>query len=193
MNPDNLSTNGRVLFQLIEFDQEEQLLREIRKHPIGLFIIYATGLTIAVLLFAIFTIGGTVLDSDSLGLGIDIAQFRSIIIFIGLLLAVLSTGITLIAAYLYKHNVMLVTTEKIAQVLYRTLFDRKISQLSIGDVQDVTVTQKGVLARLFNFGTIVIETAGEQQNYRFTYTPDPYQASKAIVSAHELNLKQFGN
>ena len=88
---------------------------------------------------------------------------------------------------------MLVTSDKIAQVLYRTIFDRKISQLSIGDVQDVTVTQRGVLARMFNYGTIVIETAGEQQNYTFTFVPDPYMCGKAIVGAHEENLKQYGN
>ncbi|MCA9344118.1 PH domain-containing protein, partial [Candidatus Saccharibacteria bacterium] len=72
-------------------------------------------------------------------------------------------------------------------------FNRKISQLSIGDVQDVTVTQKGVLAHLFNYGTLVIETAGEQQNYLFTYIPDPYKHSKLIVGAHEKNLVQYGN
>lgn len=98
-----------------------------------------------------------------------------------------------IQAILYSNNVIFVTSEKIAQILYINLFNKKISQLSIGDVQDVTVTQKGILAHIFNYGTLVIETAGEQQNYNFTYIPEPYKNSKLIVGAHERNLVQFGN
>jgi len=74
-------------------------------------------------------------------------------------------------------------------MLYKTIFDRKISQLGIGDVQDVTVTQKGIFARIFNYGTLVIETAGEQVNYIFTYTPRPYETAKQIVGSHENIVK----
>lgn len=193
MDPNSLSHIGKNLFKLIEFDADERLIWEVRKHPVGLFIIYASGTLIAVLLLAIFFVGGMSAGENFLDLGIDISGYRAVLILIGLVMAILTIGVTAIAGYLYKNNVMLVTSDKIAQVLYRTLFDRKISQLSIGDVQDVTVTQKGVLARMFNYGTVVIETAGEQQNYTFTFVPDPYMCSKAIVGAHEENLKSYGN
>ncbi len=193
MQPNQLSGNGKKLFELIEFDEQEQLLYEVRKHPFGLFVIYLTGILIGALLFAIFAVAGFAFEGDPLNLGVELSNYRGIFLLVGLLLAVLTAVVAGIAGYLYKSNVILVTNDKIAQVLYRTLFDRKISQLSIGDVQDVTVTQKGVIARSFNFGTIVVETAGEQQNYTFTYVPDPYQASKTIIMAHEINLKQYGN
>lgn len=193
MDPNSLSHIGKNLFKLIEFDADERLIWEVRKHPVGLFIIYASGTIIALLMFVIFVVGGVSAGENFLDLGIDISGYRAVLILIGLVLAILAIGVTAIAGYLYKNNVMLVTSDKIAQVLYRTLFDRKISQLSIGDVQDVTVTQKGVLARMFNYGTVVIETAGEQQNYTFTFVPDPYMCSKAIVGAHEENLKSYGN
>ncbi len=193
MQPNQLSGNGKKLFELIEFDDQEQLLYEVRKHPFGLFVIYVTGVLIGALLFAIFAVAGYAVEGDPLNLGVELSNYKSIFLLVGLLLAVLTAIVASIAGYLYKSNVILVTNDKIAQVLYRTLFDRKISQLSIGDAQDVTVTQKGVIARFFNFGTIVVETAGEQQNYTFTYVPDPYQASKTIIMAHEINLKQYGN
>ena len=193
MNPQDLSHIGKNLFKLIEFDADEKLIWEVRKHPVGLLMIYLTGGAIAALMFAIFVGGGLLISEDQLGLTGDTGTYRAIFIFVGLILTVLTVIVAAIAGYLYKNNVMLVTSDKIAQVLYRTLFDRKISQLSIGDVQDVTVTQKGVLARMFNYGTIVIETAGEQQNYTFTFVPDPYMCGKAIVGAHEENLKQYGN
>src|SRR5690606_5340605 len=107
------------------------------------------------------------------GTGISGDSARSAIVLLGFLLVVGVVVMMTIQAVLYVNNVIFVTSDKIAQVLYVTLFNRKISQLSIGDVQDVTVTQKGILAHLFNYGTLVIETAGEQQNYTFTYIPDP--------------------
>jgi uncharacterized membrane protein YdbT with pleckstrin-like domain len=141
----------------------------------------------------VLVIGAAFFKGSPLGVDIEVGSLRSVSIVVGMILTLLSLLITAIGAYLYQNNVVLVTNEKIAQILYKNLFDRKISQLSVGDVQDVTVTQKGLLARIFNFGTLVIETAGEQQNYTFTFTPNPYECGKAIVGAHEENLKLFGN
>ncbi len=193
MEPTKLSGVGKKLLNDIEFDEEEELVCEIHKHPFGLFLIYFVGtLVTGVLLVATLT-SGLYLDGDPFGNGLNLANFRSVFVVIGFFLVLLSAIMTAIGAFLYRNNVLLVTNEKIAQLLYRTIFDRKISQLSIGDVQDVTVKQTGIPAHLFNYGTLTIETAGEQQNYTFTYAPFPYQCSKDIVGAHERNLKQFGN
>lgn len=190
-----LSHVGRKYFKFIEFDKDEQLITEIRKHPIGLFFIYLTGCGIAVTMAIIFYLAAFADGFSGMftGTGVSSSSARSVLVLLGFFLVVGSIIIMTIQAILYVNNVIFVTSEKIAQVLYITLFNRKISQLSIGDVQDVTVTQKGILAHIFNYGTLVIETAGEQQNYTFTYIPDPYVNSKAIVSSHEINLTKFGN
>lgn len=193
MEPTSLTGVGRKLFSVIEFDDNEKLVYEIRKHPIGLIFIYGVGLFVSAAVFLALVGTAAFLEEDPVGIGDSFSTVRVVMVIAGSVLTLLALAMTAIGAYLYQSNVMLVTTEKIAQVLYRTIFDRKISQLSIGDVQDVTVTQKGVLSRLFGYGTVVIETAGEQQNYTFTFTPNPYQASKAIVNAHEENLKSYGN
>lgn len=193
MQVNNLSPRAKRFFDMIEFDQTEQLIWEIRKHPFGLFIIYFTGAAISAVIFSVLVIGAVVFNKDFLGLGIELGAIRPIMIGFGFLLTVFSLVGTAIGAYLYQANVVLITSEKIAQLLYKTIFDRKISQLSIGDIQDVTVQQKGIFARLFNYGTLVIETAGEQNNYVFSYTPKPYETGKAIVGAHEENLKAYGN
>lgn len=193
MQPQELSTQGKQAFANIEFDKDEKLMCEIRKHPFGLFIVYFIGFFVAAAILVATLVTAHFFNGDPLETGTNLARFRPVVLIVGLILAVLTVLLTFVGAFLYKSNVILVTSEKIAQVLYQSLFNRKISQLSIGDVQDVTVKQTGVLPRLFNYGTLVIETAGEQQNYTFTYTPNPYQASKCIVGAHEMNLKQYGN
>ncbi len=185
----HLSATGKRFFGLIEFDDSEELLLEIRKHPFGLFIIVLGGalISITVLLSSLGLAASGVLAE------VDITGAEQFLALIGFVLSVLTFVVTFVYAYLYQSNVVYITNEKVAQVLYITLFNRKISQLNIGDVQDVTVTQKGIFAHAFNYGTLVIETAGEQQNYSFSFVPNPYMVSKVIIVAHEVNLKQYGN
>lgn len=187
-----LSREGRKYFEFIEFDENEELITEIRKHPFGLFIVQLIG-AFVILTLLVLTIFIAQVDMSEVSGDINTGLFKSlgiVLSFIAIIGAIIGT---VIAVYLYKSNVIYVTSEKIAQVLYQSLFHRKISQLSIGDVQDVTVKQSGIFAHIFNYGTLVIETAGEQQNYTFTYVPEPYKYSKLIVGSHESNLKTYGN
>ena len=186
MKPEELSQNARGVFKKIEFDEDEKLLFEVRKHWFGLFLIYLGGSFVIffLLIFAIVAVVSVGKDFESGGLALAM---------VSILLAILASIFTSVVAYLYKSNVILVTNEKLAQMLVEGLFHQKISQLSIGDVQDVTVRQNGIFAHMFHYGTIVIETAGEQQNYTFTFAPDPYECAKIIVSSHEENMKLHGN
>lgn len=186
MDPKRLSPSARMVFGLIEFDENEALLFEIRKHWFGMFVIYLVGVFIMAGSIAV-AIGAALMND------VNFEPIKMPVILLAFLFSLLAVAGTAIAAYLYKSNVMLITSDKIAQLLVQGIFHRKVSQLSIGDVQDVTVRQNGVFPHAFNYGTLVIETAGEQQNYTYTFTPDPYKAAKAMVGAHEENLKLHGN
>lgn len=184
-----LSHMGAKFFKLIEFDDDEELLMEVRKHPFGLFVLIATGVFIA---FVIFIVAVVLASSGFLSdAGFD--GGRPFIALFGFILAVLAIAMTAINAQLYRSNVVYITDEKIAQVLYVNLFHRKVSQLNMGDVQDVTITQQGLFANVFHYGTLVVETAGEQQNYTFTFVPHPHTTAKTIITAHEANIKLYGN
>jgi hypothetical protein len=188
-----LSPLGQKFFDMVEYDENEQLLMDVRKHPFGLFLLELTGffITLVVAVVPVFlafnTSNAGVADGEA-GRGIG-----ALLVLLGMILGIMALAGTFIAAVLYKNNVIYITNEKLAQLRYLSLFNRKISQLSIGDVQDVSVQQKGIFAHWFNYGTLIVETSGEQQNYTFTYVPKPYEVSRAIVSAHEENLKLYGN
>lgn len=187
-----LSSVGKKVFKYIEFDDDEELLAEIRKHPIGLVFIWLTGFLITATIVSStvllgMTVGSVGGDIDSSG------SFRSIIIAIGLILGILSLLITIVTAILYQSNVVFVTNEKIAEVMYVSIFNRRVLQLGIGNVEDATVVQKGILPRLFNYGNLLTETAGELPNPAFTFVPDPNGYSKLIIQAHENYVEKYGN
>lgn len=188
----DLSSDGKKLIKLIEFDEEEKLLCEVRKHPFGLFLIYLTGVIVSLVLFGVLVAVALFLrDNNSSGSGFGATE--SIAILVGIVLTLLALAVTGIAGFLYNSNVLFVTSDKIAQILNKSIFSRKISQLKIGDIQDVTVHQNGVFARIFNYGTIIVETAGEQQNYIFSYSPDPHLCTRIMITAQETDLKKHGN
>lgn len=187
---EKLSAEGRKHFSLIEFDSSEEMVTEIRKHPIGLIAILLSGLAVIVTCLIIATVAATTDLNKLLGAG---NNMRGIVVAGCLFLIIFAVIGTLIGVFLYRSNVIYVTSEKIAQVLYPSLFHRKVSQLSIGDIQDITVSQNGILPHIFNYGKLVVETSGEQDNYIFTMVPDPFVKSRDMVGSHERNLQKFGN
>lgn len=189
----NITFRGKKLLESIEFDADEKVVCEIRKHPFGLFLIYLLGGTISLILFSMLVLLPFALSSSQQDIGFDLTTIRPILALLGLILTSLSILMTVLTGYLYQNNVVLVTNEKISQQLYRTIFDKRVSQLSIGEIQDVTVSQIGVFAKIFGYGTLVIETAGEQNNYIFNYSINPFECSKLIVAAHEAYVARYGN
>lgn len=178
--------------KLFERDDKERLVGEAPRHPIGIFLIIfnAVFLTVALLVGLFFALRYQDTLVDAGGSGTDLTPF--IIGLVVLLLFFIVVG-SAIAAYVYSQNFLVLTDQKLVLIFQKNIFARKISQLSIGDVQDVTVVQPGFLSRFFNYGTIKIETAGEMANFSFPYTPEPHEAAKVIVQAHEENLQLYGN
>lgn len=86
---------------------------------------------------------------------------------------------------IYRSNTLTLTTESIVQRLQITPFANKISQLALDDIEDVSVAQPGFLASLFNYGTVTIETAGEQQNFIFPLATNPSYVSNQIITTKE--------
>lgn len=188
----HLSPMGRRLFRFVEFDDQEELLAEVRKHPLGLFFIIVTGVFIS--LAVAFAATALALHLDIVGLdSSNETLIRDTLIGLGLVLGAFGLVATIIAAILYRSNVVFITNQKIAEVMYLSLFNRRILQLGMGNVQDVTVTQKGILPRLFNYGGLVVETAGEIENPAFTYVPNPNTISQIIIQAHQQYVKEHGN
>jgi len=193
MEQSELSSTGKSLCELMEFEDQEKLVYEIRKHPFGLVPIYFIGIFVSFALMIAFFGSALFLDKNPLSLDIRGGSLHVLIVLIGTVLTLGTLLMTFIAAYLYQSNVILITSNKMTQMVYRTLFNRTITQLGVGDIEDVSVTQNGVFARIFNFGTLLVETAGEKGDYTFTYVPKPYEASKAVMSVHEENMKKYGN
>ena len=60
------------------------------------------------------------------------------------------------------------------------------------NVEDVAVVKRGVLQTFFNYGTMTIETAGEEKNFSFPNTPNPDFYRRIVIKAHEEAIERLG-
>jgi uncharacterized membrane protein YdbT with pleckstrin-like domain len=159
-------------------DYDENKICEIHRHPFGLFSMYllsAVGVGAALVLAAFLLPEMLTLDADQTALILMVLVIVGGVVFMGLLLA----------TYVYRQSRLIVTDKNITQIIQASLFNRKISQLSMANVEDVTAEQNGFFAHMFNFGTLNIETAGEQENFHFIYCPNPNSIAKDVLEARE--------
>lgn len=170
---------------------DEQVLCVIKKHPIGLMSMYLTGVLTAVATLIILTWIGLWMDGQSTSA--SHIPYGILLSSVGGLFALGILVYMYVGGYIYQHNIVVITNTKIAQVRYNSLINRRVSQFSIGEVQDVVVSQKGMLSRSFDYGTLSIETAGEHSKYTIAYVPKPYECSRVIVDAHEMSVRKYGN
>ena len=97
---------------------------------------------------------------------------------------------TIIIFFLFERflvwyfSVDIVTNQRIVDMNFIFPFYKKISQLTLTRIQDMSDVTNGFFPSLFNYGDLRIETAGETSGIQITMSPDhedsPAQAAAGI-------------
>jgi uncharacterized membrane protein YdbT with pleckstrin-like domain len=80
-------------------------------------------------------------------------------------------------------DVWIVTNTRIIDIEQRGLFRRDISECPIEQIQDVRVETIGVLATIFKFGDIYVQTAGQNREFLMRHIKHPEDAKREIIEA----------
>lgn len=155
---------------------DEQIVCEISRHPIGIIWIF---LGAGLVLIALSVVTFIIIPSSS---GTTVRLFSALGFFI---FAILSLAFVFIANIVYWGNHWVVTTDSLTQIAQTSLFHKNTAQLSLDNLEDVTVVKHGFFAQIFNFGTLKAETAGERSKFVFVYCPNPNYYAQKILAARE--------
>lgn len=187
----NLAGVPDEFMNLFEHDPSEVILKQALKHPVGFWFIYA----IAIFTILLVAVGGAAVLSDNTFMGSSgiSAEGKAIGAFALLIIGALIISIAFAASIVYKKSRMILTNQKLVFIRYHSLFSREVSQLNIGEVEDVNVAQHSIWDRIFKMGAITIETAGEQNNYTFTHVAEPHDFARLTIQAHEGSIAEYGN
>jgi len=158
----------------------EQLVCEIRRHPIGIIGVYvAAGFLLVILAVLLLVLMPHIVsDSSSSRLGL----IDTLIFLIG---AIIAGGYVFIMHKVYEGNRWIVSNNSITQITQTSLFDKQISQLSLADLEDITAEQDGPIAQMFHYGVISAETAAATDKFTFLFCPEPNEYAKRILAARE--------
>lgn len=172
---------SRKLHSSLPISKDEQIIAVFRHHWFVYAVIILGAIAgIIVVWITAFMLNANLSGQDAVGT----AQ-NGDVIFAGASLVTLFIAVgSLIPLMMRAGEHLVVTDEAIFQVLQPSVFNSKISQLSLAHVNDVSV-RRDFFGTILGYGTITIETPGEQANYHFRAAEEPDVAAKEIVEAHE--------
>ena len=87
----------------------------------------------------------------------------------------------------WYYNVYIITDERIIDVDFNSLLFRNISSAKIDKIEDTTAMNAGFLSAIFDFGTVVVQTAAEKREFEFSGIPHP---SKVTTLINDLILEE---
>jgi len=188
MNPnEDTSSQEKNLHPMVVMQPGERVICELKRHPIGILTMYfGAFIAVAVLAALLYVMMPSIRDAYGDEATTMVALGGGILL-VGLILMLF------ISTIIYWQNQWVVTTDSITQITQNGLFGRHVSQLSMENLEDVTVNQDGILPHMFNYGTLKVESAGERSKFQFPYCPNPNQCAREILDTHEKFLEERRN
>lgn len=80
----------------------------------------------------------------------------------------------------WYFDVFIVTDERVIDIEFNNLLDKKFSEAGINMIQDVTSRVAGVSQTLFNYGDVLVQTAAEIPEITFEKVPNPEKVIKIL-------------
>lgn len=91
----------------------------------------------------------------------------------------------------YYLDILIVTNRHIIDVEQKGLFSRELSTFRLDKIQDVTAETNGVIQTFLSFGTIHIQTAGEDQDFVVRGIPNPFEIKHLISKQQNTAVERL--
>lgn len=105
-----------------------------------------------------------------------------------------SAAVLMVAWIEHYLDVSIITTDRLVTIRQIGLFNRRVAELSLLRIQDVSAQMNGYWQSLFQYGTVIVETAGDVPNFVMNYVPKPHLVANTILKVHDrLAHSNLGN
>ena len=96
-----------------------------------------------------------------------------------------TVGFALVNFLHWFFNIYIVTSERVIDIDFQYLLFKRFSQAELERIQDISYTAGGIIATVFNYGNVYVQTAGEMPNLEFLAVPRPDKVVEKIRSLTE--------
>lgn len=173
--------DSKRLYPGLNLSDGEYVISAVRRHPIGLFV----PALMTVLLVSV--IASSLVNYDLIISLLGFVQTPDFgpVLLVGVLAIILVLVGGYIAIWVYLSNQFFLTNESVVQQIQLTLFSRREQTVSLGNIEDASFQQHGILQTLLNYGSIRLSTEGDETTYRFSYVTNPRQEIATLNNAVE--------
>ncbi len=174
-------TRSHRMYPHLNLSEGEYVISAIRRHLIGIISIWAVVVVALIILF-IFPI--VVFASNVLPFTVsaDVIANGGLVLVLVAVLVILG-GV--VATVIYDANRFYLTNESVMQHIQTSLFSKKDQTISLGNIEDASYRQKGILQTILNYGAIRLSTEGEETTYRFNFVSNPQEQVRLLNNAVE--------
>lgn len=81
----------------------------------------------------------------------------------------------------YHLDVWLITNERVLSLEQKGVFNRRVAELRLSRVQDVSSQVKGIWQTFLHFGDIKVQSAGEEPKFLLYEIPNPYEVAERLM------------
>lgn len=82
--------------------------------------------------------------------------------------------------YVWYRSVYIITNERVIRREQKGLFSKKISELDLANIHNVTTEISGVVAAAFNFGDVILQSFGVQEAVKLKSVANPSKIQAKI-------------
>ncbi len=178
-----------MLYEKIKLEDDEKVLKRVRKHW---FILFGElfGAVLAAILPPVFVLLAFGLPGD---LTIQMHPSPGTFLLFGYITWLLLIWMVAWSMWTnYYLDIWTLTNKRLISVDQRGLFHRTTGSFRLERLQDLNVDVNGILATLLHFGTIEAQTAGgSEEEFRMSGLPHPRELKAEILRAADERLKRF--
>lgn len=160
--------------KLFEPGSNEKTIAIFRKHPFFLWISAVKYILLAILPMIAFPYISN--------MGINLTNYAMPLYFVFL-------TILWVMFFIEWTNFMLdtwiLTNERLVDVEQLSLFSRQVSTLSLDRIQDITIREIGFLDTFLGIGTVFIQTAGTEKEFRIVGMKNPVHVKDIIMQTYQ--------
>ena len=111
-----------------------------------------------------------------------ILWFSPISLILNILFWMLFGQYLVIAWMNHELDLMVVTNNRIICIEQVSFLNRFVGECNLGQVQEISSQTKWVFSNIFNYGNIVVKTAGNSNNFDMIYCPDVMKNTRNMLN-----------
>lgn len=167
------------VLNFVEKDDNETILLALRSH-------WFTNVSWIIVFLFMLTVPSLLRFIPSFGFG---PSLQFVLMFAWYLVAFAYAFEQFLSWY---FDLYIITDHRVVDIDFNNLLDKKFSEADLGRIQDVTSRVSGVSQTLFNYGTVLIQTAAEQNEIVFEKVPNPDKVTKILQELRHITEAKFG-